>query len=67
MKGAYSYEIVGWSYLKGVRGLKMKGAYSSNSRKLADAMYDAAQSLTTDASCLRKAMEEYHQFVINEL
>ena len=35
--------------------------------KLADAMYTAAQYLTTDASHLRKAMEEYHQFVINEL
>ena len=36
-------------------------------KKLADAMYTAAQYLTTDASHLRKAMEEYHQFVINEL
>jgi hypothetical protein len=33
-------------------------------KKLADAMYRAAQYLTTDASHLRKAMEEYHQFVI---
>jgi len=33
-------------------------------KKLADAMYRAAQHLTTDASHLRKAMEEYHQFVI---
>lgn len=36
-------------------------------KKLADAMYTAAQYMTTDASRLRKAMEEYHQFVINEL
>ena len=34
-------------------------------KKLADAMYNAAQYLTTDASRLHKAMEEYHQFVIN--
>jgi len=33
-------------------------------KKLADAMYHAAQHLTTDASHLRKAMEEYHQFII---
>lgn len=33
-------------------------------RKLADGMYRAAQYLTTDASHLRKAMEEYHQFII---
>ena len=33
-------------------------------KKLADAMYHAAQYLTTDASQLRKAMEEYHQFII---
>ena len=33
-------------------------------KKLADAMYRAAQYLTTDASHLRKAMEEYHQFII---
>ena len=35
-------------------------------RKLADAMYYAAQHLTTDASRLHKAMDEYHQFIINE-
>ena len=34
-------------------------------RKLADAMYYAAFNMTTDASQLRKAMEEYHQFVIH--
>ena len=33
-------------------------------KKLADGMYRAAQYLTTDASHLRKAMDEYHQFVI---
>ena len=33
-------------------------------KKLADAMYHAAQYLTTDASHLRKAMDEYHQFII---
>lgn len=32
-------------------------------RKLADAMYYAAQHLTTDASRLHKAMDEYHKFV----
>lgn len=36
-------------------------------KKLADAMYTAAQYLTTDASHLRKAMDEYYQFIINEL
>jgi hypothetical protein len=35
-------------------------------KKLADAMYYAAQHLTTDASRLHKAMDEYHQFIINE-
>lgn len=35
-------------------------------KKLADAMYNAAQNMTTDASRLRKAMDEYHQFVIQE-
>lgn len=34
--------------------------------KLADAMYYAAQNLTTDASRLRNAMDEYHQFIITE-
>ena len=33
-------------------------------KKLADGMYRAAQYLTTDASHLRKAMDEYYQFVI---
>lgn len=35
-------------------------------KKLADAMYYAAQHLTTDASRLHKAMEDYHQFIIHE-
>lgn len=35
-------------------------------KKLADAMYYAANYLTTDASRLHKAMDEYHQFIINE-
>lgn len=29
-------------------------------------MYYAAQYLTTDASMLHKAMDEYHQFIIHE-
>lgn len=33
-------------------------------KKLADAMYDAAQYLTTDASRLHKAMNEYNQFIV---
>lgn len=35
-------------------------------KKLADAMYYAAQQHTTDASRLHKAMDEYHQFLIYE-
>ena len=34
-------------------------------KRLADKMYYAAQSLTTDASWLHQAMEEYRQFIIN--
>ena len=30
---------------------------------LADDMYDAAQYLSTDASRLRKAMENYHKYI----
>jgi len=36
-------------------------------KRLSDAMYTAAQNLTTNAWPLRKAMEEYHQFIIYEL
>lgn len=35
-------------------------------KKLADAMYYATQHLTTDASRLHKAMDEYHKFIIHE-
>ena len=35
-------------------------------KKLADEMYRAAQYLTTDASHLHKAMDEYHQFIIHD-
>lgn len=36
-------------------------------RQLADAMYEAAQNMSTDASRLKKAMQDYRNFVINEL
>ena len=36
-------------------------------KQLADAMYEAAQYLTTDASRLKKAMLDYRKFVIYEL
>lgn len=32
----------------------------------ADKMYTAAQYMTTDASQLHKAMEEYHQFIVTD-
>lgn len=35
--------------------------------KLADAMYDAAQQLTTDASRLHKAMQDWWNFKNNKL
>jgi hypothetical protein len=35
-------------------------------KELGQAMYNAAQYLTTDASRLRKAMEEWHKFIIQE-
>jgi len=35
-------------------------------KKLADAMYYAAKYLTTDASRLHRAMDEYHKFIIHE-
>ena len=38
----------------------------SKAIKLADAMYNRMQNLTTDTSGIRKAMDEYHQFIINE-
>lgn len=33
--------------------------------KLADAMYNAAQHMTTDASRLHKTMREYHSFKVH--
>lgn len=36
-------------------------------KQLADAMYYAAQNMSTDASRLHKAMQDYRNFVINEL
>ncbi len=35
-------------------------------KKLADNMYNGMQNLSTDLSQLRKAMEEYHNFIIHE-
>ena len=36
-------------------------------RHLADAMFEAAQNMSTDASRLHKAMQEYRRFIIYEL
>ena len=36
-------------------------------KQLADAMYEAVQMMSTDASRLPKAMQDYRQFVIYEL
>jgi len=36
-------------------------------RQLADAMYYEAQNISTDASRLHKAMQNYRKFVIYEL
>ena len=36
-------------------------------KQLADAMYEAAQMMSTDASRLREAMNNYRRFVIYEL
>ena len=36
-------------------------------RQLADAMYYSMQNLTTDTTKIREAMNNYRQFVINEL
>lgn len=36
-------------------------------KQLADAMYEAAQNMSTDASRLHKAMQDYRKFVIYEL
>lgn len=36
-------------------------------KQLADAMYEAAQMMSTDASRLKKAMRDYRYFVIHEL
>lgn len=35
-------------------------------KSLADKMSDTAFNITTDASLLKKAIDEYHQFIINE-
>ena len=36
-------------------------------KQLADVMYESAQMMSTDASRLHKAMQDYRQFVIYEL
>ena len=35
-------------------------------KRIADEMYFRVQTLSTDPRPLRKAMEEYHKFIINE-
>ena len=48
-----------------LEAVKMVRRDMNHLKRLADAMYWAAQYLTTDASRLQKAMEEYHQFIIH--
>lgn len=53
-----------YSYFMRSESMKEK---LSKLKKLADAMYHEAQYLTTDASRLHKAMEDYRNYTICEL
>lgn len=55
--GVAGLGFITWNMSDNEKYLKIK--------RLADKMYYAAQSLTTDASWLHQAMEEYRQFIIN--
>ena len=46
-----------------IAGAKWMQAQMEELKRLADNMYESAQYLTTDASQLRKAMEEYYNFI----
>lgn len=43
-----------------------KNAKMEKIKRLADEMYFRVQTLSTDPRPLRKAMEDYHNFIINE-
>ena len=45
---------------------KFKNEKLDKMRRLADEMYFRVQTLSTDPRPLRKAMEDYHNFIINE-
>ena len=49
-----------------IDGVKWKAVqdHDAKLKELADNMYSAAQYLTTDASRLHKAMEEYHNYTV---
>ena len=49
-----------------LRAVEMSEEKLKKAVELADAMYDAAFNLTTDASQLHKAMDDYHHFIIHE-
>lgn len=45
---------------------KFKNEKLEKMKRLADEMYFRMQTLSTDLCPLRKAMEDYHNFIINE-
>lgn len=45
---------------------KFKNEKLEKLKRLADEMYFRVQTLSTDPRPLRKAMEDYHNFIINE-
>ena len=62
----FSKETAIFAFSAAMSMAQWKNEKMEKMRRLADEMYFRMQTLSTDLRPLRKAMEDYHNFIINE-
>lgn len=62
----YGKETAIFAFSAAISMAQWKNKKLDKMRRLADEMYFRMQTLSTDLRPLRKAMEDYHNFIINE-
>ena len=62
----YGKETATFAFSAAISMAKWKNEKLDKLKRLADEMYFRIQTLSTDLRPLRKAMEDYHNFIINE-
>lgn len=62
----YGKETAIFAFSAAISMARWKNEKLDKLKRLSDEMYFRMQTLSTDLRLLRKAMEDYHNFIINE-